>query len=136
MHDAGHKQNMPQPLDLWKDSTIVVADSNHYGRMVHHLQQLKRALVAENVTAHVNSQGGSRVTLQVSDLPDDVTCRSNPLAGNKLWFYYGEESLLPASDRNAACLAAAKVIELRTQALISAVRRQRDDHNRQESTAG
>jgi hypothetical protein len=95
----------------------VVAQSNYYGQMVRHLEQLKQALESQNVIAHVNGTGGSRVALQITDLQGDVTCRSNPADANHLWFWHKDASLTPAGGPEEARIAAVKVVELRTKAL-------------------
>lgn len=95
----------------------MVAESNVFGRIVRHLELLKQALESQNVIAHVNSTGGSRVTMQIADLQGDVTCRSNPADAHHLWFWHKNESITPAGGNTEARIAAAKLLELRTKAL-------------------
>jgi hypothetical protein len=75
----------------------VVAEKNIFGQIVRHLQQLKRQLEREGVTATIDSpKGGTRVTLRVPGVDGDVTCRSNSADANHLWFWLNNEPLTPA----------------------------------------
>jgi hypothetical protein len=98
---------------------------NFYAAMVRHLHQLKHALEDENVIAHVDqpsggrggSSGRGRVTMQIPDLPGDVTCRSNRADADHLWFWHDDQPVTPADGPDEAHIAAEKLLELRAKAL-------------------
>jgi hypothetical protein len=94
----------------------VVAETNFFGQIVRHLQQLKQQLERQNVTASIDSPGGSRVTLQVPGVDGDVTCRSNPADAHHLWYWHNNKPLTPADDAAKAREAAERLLELRAEA--------------------
>jgi hypothetical protein len=95
----------------------VVAQTNFFRQIVRHLQQLKRQLEREGVTATIDApKGGTRATLQVPGVNSTVTCRSNSTDANHLWYFHGREPLTPAGGTDQACEAATKILKLRAEA--------------------
>lgn len=95
----------------------MVAETNFFGQIVRHLQQLKRQLEREGVTATIDTpKGGTRVTLQVRGVDGVLTCRSNPADANHLWFWANNEPLTPAGGIDQVREAAERVLALRAEA--------------------
>jgi hypothetical protein len=95
----------------------VVAQTNFFGQILRHLQQLKRQLEREGVTATIDSPTGrTRVTLQAPGVDGVLTCRSNPADANHLWFWLNNEPLTPAGGTDQAREAAKKLLTLRAEA--------------------
>jgi hypothetical protein len=94
----------------------VVAETNFLGQIVRHLQKLKRQLERNDVTAILDTPGGSRVTLHVPGIEGPITCRSNPADAHHPWYWHNNEPLTPAADTTQAREAAIKILELLAEA--------------------
>lgn len=82
--------------------------------MLRHLNQLKRALQNDDITAVEQKKGRTYVVLLVSGLSQPVACRTNPADANHWWYWYGSGPFMPCFDAAAATEAATKLKQMRT----------------------